>query len=192
MRTEFSALLDQLVEKDHQVQLQLHERFNRFPMPSAPCVTNIEEFQELIARFFRQLFCPHLPIGLDWKLQRECLCAQAFSLLQREYGAQAWVRTCDLARSGNEGGLLGVLRTLTGLLQQELYRRRAWALVDPYWRSTPPARIVKDAQDYLKAYGRLLAGEMAEGSGAPLLAEFQKVLLEHPRLIREMRRAVRR
>lgn len=190
MRNELQMMLEQLVEKHRQVELQINDRFNAFQMPEASRVTSLQEFEDLTARLYWSLVCPALSTQLP-ALKLHAGHAPAL-LLEREYGANAHLHAFDIARSGAEGGLWGILQTLARLTQEQMFERLSLVVVTSYWQSTSAEQLVKDAHDYLKEYGHLMPGEMTEGSQAFLLGNFRKVLLEHPNLIRKLSHALRR
>ena len=192
MRKQFASLLKQLEDGHRRIELQINERYSRFRMPRSCVVDHLEEFQDIIARFYWHLYCPELDIGKHWNEHHESVASMAFLLLEREYGKNARFRACDLARTGAEAGLLGVLKNLMKSTLEDLYERHSKSLVDEYWERTGTEQILQDGRDYIQAYARQLPAEMTEGSGAVILFNLRKVLMEHPAMIRQMRQVVRR
>ncbi|MBI4659760.1 MAG: hypothetical protein HY735_13045 [Verrucomicrobia bacterium] len=188
MRKELADLLQDLVQRHRRVERQIDERFNQFKMPASNRITDYVEFQEIVTRFFWQLYRPEVDIRAHWGEDHEFLGAQAFQLLQRAYGPSAMDRAFDLARSGAEGGTLEVLRKLAGLVQELFLENQAAGLVDRYWTVSSAERLTEDAKAYLERFQDILPGDLTEGSGAAIRANFRKVLLEHPKLILRLQR----
>ena len=93
-----------------------------------------------------------------------------------------------MARTGNEGGLYGVLRkfarrTVEGYAADEIAAR-----VGDYWNNLSTEEKLDAPREYLRQYGHLLPSELTEGSAAGIRAFFPKVLKEHPRIIKGLRR----
>jgi hypothetical protein len=69
-----------------------------------------------------------------------------------------------------------------------LNHAQVWA----FWDSLSiPAKLAA-TDEYLQLAGQLVPGEIAEGSAVRIRANLPKVLIEHPKLLRQLRQAVRR
>ena len=191
MRGKLADLLRELVAKHNALDRQVNERFSRVEMPPSGMITNRNDYDQFLASFYWHLYCPEMEVESNWNQHHRYIEGKAFNLLQREYGPNARIRTFDLARSGSEGGLLAILRTLRQLVLDEFFVNQTNALVDHYWRNSTNEEILADGRDYLAEYGDMLPQEMAESSGAAILANYRKVLAQHPMHIHKLRSSIR-
>jgi hypothetical protein len=189
MRAQFQRMLEELESTHRKIERQLEERIVRFTAPAS--VVDVDEFDAIITSFFWDLFCPELDRIKCWSEHRSYVSSMAFSLLEHDYGRQAKVRSFDLARSGNDGGLRQVLGQMSKRLLEELVQRHAQAVLSRYAETDPKTRI-RDARDYLKVYGALLPSEMTDQNGVVVLEKFFRFLGQHATTVNEMRRLVRR
>ena len=149
-------------------------------------VDDWDEYTRLLTAFLRHieaavLRIPSLPDAspeLQWRL-----CTQ---MLRHAYGANGDKAAFERARTGVEGGLLGVLRKLARTVAERHAEAKIRALVYDYWESLTVADRLAAADEYIKSYGRWLSPELTEGSAARLRANLPKVLMEHPRLVQRL------
>jgi hypothetical protein len=190
MRAELRVLLERIVEAHQRFERQVDERFNRLRLPAV--VSDYQEFDDLLTRVFWQLYCPELGMKSNWAVRRDFVRGLAGNHLIREYGPSAFARAFEAARSGVNDGLRNVFRVLVDGVRDEFLGNAVKGMVNSYWRNATNEQRFQDARDYLAAYGHLLPGDLTEGSGAVILANFERVLHEHPRLILSVRRATRK
>jgi len=160
---------------------------NTFDAPSQ--ITNWEEFRSCLVRLVSHveshllrlpwLRSPDATLDLVWGR-----CSQA---LMRIYGSSGEKAAFEMARTGNQGGMLAVSRKLAQVLADQFAENEIAAKVGVYWEGLPPDDRLADAAEYLGRYGHLLPSELTEGSAARIRANFPKVLEEHPRLLRRLR-----
>lgn len=190
MASRLEVLLRGIEPVPDQVDRCVDQAFNTFPMPAA-AIIRWDEHVACLARFYG-----HVESGLlGIKGGRPCNVAmdssRCFMLLRKKYGESAPQATFEVSRTGNEGGLLGVLRSVAELLGREHSDNRIGIAVSCYWNGRSPQELLEDGAEYVRNYGYLLPGELTEGSAGRIYANFPKVLKEHPYLIQRMRRVGR-
>jgi len=112
-------------------------------------------------------------------------------LLMEEYGKSGEKTAFELARTGVEGGLYGVMKALARRLAAQYVKNEISARISYYWDALTVDEKVAASAEYLEKYGHLLPSEITEGSAARVRANFTKVLEEHPRLIQRTRQVGR-
>jgi len=168
-----------------QVECRASEAINTFPMPSGR-VGEWDEFRYLLIRFLRHLDTHLLslrkpcPAGPDFEWGR---CAQ---VLMQAYGPEGEKAAFEMARTGNEGGLYGVLKEVARRMAESYAVNETTARVGRYWNGLSADEQLAVGDDYLRRYGHLLPSELTEGSAARLRANLPRVLREHPALVRRM------
>jgi hypothetical protein len=190
MASRLAVLLRGIEPVPDQVDRCVDQAFNTFPMPG-PVITQWDDFVRCMAQFY----C-HVESGiLGIKGGRACNLpmdsSMCFQRLKKKYGGSAPQATFEMARTGNEGGLLRVLKTVAELLAREHSDNRIGLAVSCYWNGRPPQELLDDGAEYIRDYGHLLPSEITEGSAGRIYANFPKVLKEHPYLMRRMRRVGR-
>ena len=93
-----------------------------------------------------------------------------------------------MARTGNHGGLYAVAKCLAKGMAEELAGNEVYARICACLDRMTAEEQIAMAREYLAKYGRLLPSELVEGSAGRLVADFAKVLEEHPRVLQRMRR----
>lgn len=96
-----------------------------------------------------------------------------------------------MTRTGKEGGLYRVLKTVADQMAEEYAQNEISGRIYDYWNRLTTDEQVAATDEYINKYGHLLPAELTEGSAARLKANFPKVLEEHPKIIRRMRRVGR-
>ena len=76
-------------------------------------------------------------------------------------------------------------------IADELSKNEITARVNAFWRSHSPEELLEASREYLARYGHLLPSELTEGSAARIVANFPKVLENHPKLVQQLRRVGR-
>ncbi len=112
-------------------------------------------------------------------------------LLLQEYGQNGEKAAFELARTGNEGGLYGVLKKLASRVARQYGENEVSARIGRWWDQLSIDEKLAAGDEYIGKWGHLLPSELTEGSAARIRANFPKVLEEHPRLVQRMRRLAR-
>jgi len=115
-------------------------------------------------------------------------CALCWALLSKELGRSAEHAAFEIARTGAEGGILGLLRTAARLYSQDKAEQRISRLVPEYWSRRSASERWADADEYIAKYRHALPNEMTEDALTRIHINFFKVLQQHPFVIRRLRR----
>ena len=116
---------------------------------------------------------------------------RAVAVLTKIYGRNGQKAAFEMARTGNEDGLYGVLKAVAMRLAEDLSKNEIVSLVHTFWQDHTPGEVLTASQEYLAKYGHLLPSELTEASAARLRANFLKVLENHPELVQRLRRVGR-
>ncbi len=158
------------------------EGMNSFPINS-PKITDWGEFNNLLARFFCHMENVMLRLNPHMKTDHGFHGGRCCHLLKKAYGDQADKATFEMARTGVEGGLYGVLKTVAQLMVEEYAENEIRARVGAFWNGLSLDEKLEVPTEYIKKHGHLLPSELTEGSAGRLRMNFLKVLEEHPRLL---------
>lgn len=190
MRSRLRVLLDGIEPVPDQVGRCVDDAFNSFDMPS-PVIERWNDYLECLARFYCHIECGILGIRPDRPYNLRMDTSRCLQLLHKEFGESTPQATFELARTGNEGGLLHVLKTAARLLAREHSDNRIGVAATCYWNALKPQEIFADVDEYIRDYGHLLPSELTEGSAARIYANFGKVLREHPYMMQRLDRVGR-
>ena len=183
--------LDRLLESIHpsrtieELNRRADDALNSFSA-EAPQIESWDRFRHCLIRFLHhaesrllRLSSP-CPMGLDFDWGRCC------QILMRAYGPNGEKTAFEMARTGNEGGLLAVLRKMAETMAEQFAQNEIEAKVLTYWNYRSIDERLAAADEYLAKYGHLLPSELTEGSAGRIRANLPKVLQEHPALMRRL------
>ena len=114
--------------------------------------------------------------------------ARCMQLLSHIYGTNGEKAAFEMARTGNENGLLSILRTVALRMAEEYAENEIGARINDYWKKLTLNEQLCVTDEYLEKYGRLLPSELTEGNATRIRANFPKVLAQHSQIIRKTRR----
>ena len=192
---ELSRRFEELLDRIH--PLNAYKTSSHEP-PSVPSVRwcrvetligDIERFQSVVARLLYTMECnlllPGRGIGYDDHRYR----GLGRGLLLRCYAREGgWQAAFDYARTGNNGGIAGVCKTLAARWAHEGSAEVVRARVNGFYHRLSPADRDRVVDLYLARYGHLLPPEITEdGAGRIRGAAFTRVLEAHPRLYERTR-----
>ena len=185
--------LDRVLESLHpdrtldEVDRRADEAINSFSVPSSR-ITDWEAFRSCAIRFMRHVEGRILRIqgtfdydpgmAFDWGRCCRILC--------REYGPNGEKAAFEMARTGNDGGLYGVLKRIARSMAKEFAEAEIRARVFHYWNGLSVDEKLEAGDEYLEKYGHLLPSELTESSAARVRANMPKVLEEHPKMLRRL------
>jgi hypothetical protein len=109
-------------------------------------------------------------------------------ILSQIYGPSGEKAAFEMARTGNEGGLSAVLKTLALRMAEDYAENEICARIDNYWKKLTLNEQLSVTDEYIEKYGHLLPSELTEGSAARLRANFPKLLAKHPQILHKIRR----
>lgn len=162
------------------------EGLNTFPMENAR-EADWSEFNRLLARFFCHMENVMLrlksPMPVDYGFHG----SRCNHLLRKKYGNQADKAAFEMARTGVEGGLYGVLKTLARLMVEEYAGNEIRARVSDFWSNLSMDEQLEIPTEYIERHGHLLPSELTEGSAGRIRINFTRVLEEHPLMIMKFR-----
>ncbi len=191
MKTKLDRLLEN-IDPDitlNDVASRVDHAVNRF-VQTEIVICDFKKFEGLMSRFVRHIENEVLnlppsftPSVYDWGH-----CSQ---ILDQEYGDQGYKTAFEMARSGIQGGLYAVLKTIASHLIQEYSKRWISNRVHPFWNALSMTEQFEVIEEYAEKYGHLLPADNVEGSGVLLKMNFTQVLEEHPRMIQRLREAQR-
>ena len=156
--------------------------------PAKGAIAQWGEFQTFLTRLHAHLMKAILRGGPGFPEDPEMHWHGCWTILRREYGSNGDKSAFEMARTGNQGGLYAVMKTLAKGMAEELAGNEVAARVRACLDRLTVDEQFSAAREYIAEYGRLLPSELTEGSAARLVADFAKVLEEHPRLLQRMRR----
>jgi hypothetical protein len=191
-----STKLDELLEAIDpsrtfdEVSARVDQAVNTFATGRAT-IENWDEYESFLADFYRHVETAVLRIGPGAPDDREFYWTRCSNLLNKAFGPSGYKAAFEMVRTGKEGGLYRVLKTVADLMAEEYAQNEISARIDDYWNRLPVDEQLAAADEYLGKYRHLLPSELTEGSAARLRANFPKVLEEHPKMIRRMRRVGR-
>lgn len=118
--------------------------------------------------------------GFDWE--------HACRALEREYGSSGVKAAFEMARTGNEGGLYAVLKTVARRHAEQYAWNEIRARISCYVGGLSADERLAASTEYLQKHGHRLPSELTEGSAARIHANFPRVLEEHVRTLQRLRR----
>jgi len=187
-----ASKLDRLLDSIHpsrtieELGRRADDAINAFAGGSSQ-ITDWNEFRSFVVRFHRHLEGRLLGVRGEMPAGSEAFnrgrCGQ---VLTHAYGPSGEKAAFELARTGNEGGLYGVLKKIAEILAEQYARNEVEARVLHYWNGLSVDEKLAAGNEYLDKYGHLLPSELTEGSGARVRADLPKALQEHPRLMQRL------
>lgn len=187
MSTRLERLIYNITEIPERVHRKCDEAINSFPPPPA-LIQDWEQYRTFLAQFHchvenHVLGIPARPPDLRMN------CSLCWKLLERKF-KDSTPQTCfEIVRTGVEGGVPHILRTIAELFAQEYADNLISITVDAYCSNRSAQELLSDASEYVAAYRQVMPSEITEGSAARIPANFRKVLKQHPSVVRQLRRA---
>ena len=189
MKSKLDELLDSIDPSKtiDQVSTRANEAINSFDFRPG-IIEDWNTFRCIFIDFFRHTENVILRIGsfespdpdIDW--------GRCITHLLKTYGKNGEKAAFEMVRTGVEGGIYTVLKRLATQMAKEYagneIRAKAWH----FWDSLSVDEQLSTMDEYLLKYGHLLPWELTEGSAARIKASFLKVLAEHPKLIKRLRK----
>ncbi len=192
MKTDLERLLEGL-DPERTIEAAFRradEAINSFPMHRAQ-ITDWDEFTACMAEFVVHVESHILRLRSPVRSSFDFEWGRAVAILMKIYGRSGEKAAFEMARTGNEQGLYGVLKAVAMRIADDLSKNEITAWVNDYWQSHSADQILAAASEYLDRYGHLLPSEMTEASAARIRGAFFKVLENHPKLVQRLRRVGR-
>jgi hypothetical protein len=169
-----------------EVSARVDQAINSFSVRRA-VIEDWNEYESFLAGFYRHIWTTVLRVGPGIPKSREFDWGQCTDLLNKAFGTSGYKAAFEMVRTGKEGGLYRVLKTIGDLMAEKYAKNEISARISHYWQSLSIDERLAAPDEYLQQYGHLLPQELTEGSAARIRANFPKVLEEHPGMLRRMR-----
>jgi hypothetical protein len=192
MATKLDILLESIdpVRTFDQVSARVDQAVNAFAMQQS-IIEDWDAYESFLAEFYRHIITVVLRMGGGPPDGKEFYWDRCANLLNKAYGPAGYKAAFEMARTGKEGGLYGILKTLADQMVEEYAQNEISARIAHYWESLTLDEKLAAPDEYLKKYRHFLPGELTEGSAARIRANFPKVLEEHLKIIRRTRQIFR-
>lgn len=192
MTTDLDRLLYQL-DPERTIEptfRRADEAVNSFATESAQ-ITEWDKFRDCMARFVVHVESHVLRLRRPVRSTFDFEWGRAVAVLTKIYNRNGEKAAFEMARTGNEGGLYGILKAVAMRLAEDMSKNEIASRVRTFWKDHTPSEVLAASQEYLAKYGHLLPSELTEDSAARLRANFLKVLENHPELVQKLRRVGR-
>ena len=150
-----------------------------------------DEFKECMARFLCHVENALLRINPPRSFDLEFDWGRCTDILRQEYGPTGFMAAFEIASTGTEGGMYSILKAVARRLSEQYAGNEISARISRYWNDLSADAMIASSKEYLEKFGHLLPPELTEGGAARVRANLPKVLEQHPRLIRELKRVGR-
>lgn len=154
----------------------------------AAVVTDRAEFRTRVMAFMGDVEARVLGVSAMPDSPADFAWGRCVEVLSDVYGRSGEPGAFEIARSGNEGGMYSVLRTIGHRVADRYVNRELEARVTSWWCALTSDQKLAAAAAYLDRFGDLLPSELLEGGAARLKANFPKLLQQHPWLVQRLRR----
>lgn len=184
MPTELDKLLGSISPEETIVKTfnRANEAINTFH-PRTALIENWNEFRDSMAEFLRQVERHSLRLRGSIDISSDYYWSQCVRVLLKVYGSSGEKAAFEMARTGNDGGLNAVLRSIAMHVSEGYAKIEIQGRVNAYLRNLSNDQQLAASCEYLAKHGHLLPSEMTEKSAARIHANFGKVLQKHPWLI---------
>ena len=164
------------------------EAINTFSAGSSQ-ITDWDEFRRCVIRFAKHVDSKILCIHRMPDMELDYAWGHYSKVLQEAYGRSSGeMAAFEMARTGNEGGLYGVLRKFAKTQAEQYAQNEIQGRISRFWIGLSATQKLKAADEYLAEYGHLLPSELTESGAARVKMNFPKVLAEHPRMMQRLGR----
>jgi len=188
MKTKLDELLKSIdpVRTLDQVSARVNEAINSFQIKSGT-TKNWNAFKTVLTNFFCYTESLILQINPPRKPHPDIDWGRCCRLLMKEYGPNGEKAAFEMVRTGSEGGLYAVLKSVAKRMIDEYAGNEISARIGHFWQNLSIDEKIAASEEYLSKHSHLLPSELTEGSAARIRFNFIKVLKEHPNLIKRMR-----
>ena len=184
MQTELDRLLASISPEETIVKTfnRANEALNTFH-PRTALIENWNEFRDSMAEFLRHVERHTLRLRRPVDVSSGYYWSQCVRVLLKVYGSSGEKVAFEMARTGNEGGLNAVLRSLAMHVAEGYIKMEIQAKVNAYSRSLSNDQQLAASSEYLAKHGHLLPSDITENTAARVQANFGTVLEKHPWLV---------
>jgi hypothetical protein len=191
-----SSALDSLLESIDpsrsldSVSAEIDRAVNSFSMRRAT-IDDFDEYQGYLADFCQHIEREVLRLGPGVSENREFYWTRCSHILNNEFGPDGWKNAFDMVRTGQAGGLYRILKLIADKMSENYAQNEISARINNFLNNLTTDEKLAAANEYVSKYGHLLPPEFTEANAARIKVNFQKVLKEHPKIIRRMRGVIR-
>jgi len=184
MQTELDKLLNSISPEETIVKTfnRANEAINTFH-PRTALVENWDEFRCCMAEFLRHVDNYSLLLRRPVDVSSDYYWSLCVRVLLKVYGSSGEKAAFEMARTGNDGGMNSVIRSVSIHVSEGYIKMEIRAKVDAYLDSLSIDQQLAASSEYLAKHGHLFPSEMTENSAARVHANFGKVLEKHPWLL---------
>ncbi len=158
--------------------------FNQF----AGTVQKWDDFKRILTAFHWHVQKTILRSRLSHSPDTDIEWGRCCEILLKEYGPNGEKAAMEIARTGKEGGLYSILKKIAKRMIESFAGNEIRAKISHYWYPLSTEQKLAATNEYLEKYGHLLPSELTEGTAVRIKADFMKVLEQHPRLIKRLRK----
>jgi hypothetical protein len=166
------------------VERKILNQANEFKYSGSNVPSSHSEAQDIITKYFWNLFCPFYSIEEHWEANKDNVWGAASSYL-RSYGNS--LNALSIACNSVEGGLRSVLDELTKAYLNEQSKNRIGSIVSQYYEDSTPEEMVSDSADFVREYKDVLPPEKVKDGGAYIRVHFLEVMKELPFVLKRAR-----
>ena len=168
------------------IEKRANRAINSFD-PDRGAASNIDKFQDCLCRFYVHL--EHTLLGIRGNINRntEMTRAHVCGELSELYGPSGHAIAFNIANTGVEEGLYGILKQLAMRVARKEIKNRIGVLVTEFLDQLSPGNMVRAEAEYLEKYGHLLPADALLADGSISVAGFREILMNHPYLLKHMR-----
>jgi hypothetical protein len=184
MQTELDKLLCSISPEKVIVATfnRANEAINTFHQKAA-LIENWDEFRCCMEEFMRHVERHSLRLRRPVDISSDYYWSQCARVLLKVYGPSGEKAAFEIVRTGNDGGLNSVLRSVAMHVAEGYAKTEIQARVDAYLKALTVDQQLAASCEYLAKHGHLLPSEITEKSAARIHANFGKVLANHPWLV---------
>ena len=184
MQTDLDRLLASISPEETIVKTfnRANEAINTFH-PRTALMENWNEFRDSMAEFLRHVERHTLRLRGSVDISSGYYWSQCVRVLLKVYGSSGEKAAFEIVRTGNEGGLNAVLRSLAMHVAEGYIKMEIQAKVNAYSRSLSNDQQLAASSEYLAKHGHLLPSDITENTAARVQANFGTVLEKHPWLV---------
>jgi len=188
MKTKLDRLLESIDPSRtlDQVSARVDEAFNSFRLKSG-IIEDWEGFRIVLPEFYHHVERAILQIRGPFPGNHELDWGRCYRLLTKEFGTNGEKAAFEMVRTGTEGGLYGVLKSVARQMVRDYAGNEITARIAAFWESLSNDERFAVSQEYLDKYSDLLPTELTSGSAARVRASFPKLLEEHPSTLKRLR-----
>ena len=168
----------------------VNEALNKIRVKEA-VIDDWDRFKMFLSECCHRFECKILNLSYQKTFDEGMCWTHCIHLLNAEYGPSGPRAAFEKSRTGVEGGLYSVLKSMARSMADEYAAKEIAARVGMFLAGLSGDEEFEACDSYLEAYGHLLPPELTEGSAARIKSNFARVLEGHPGMIRRIRKGIR-